>query len=91
MCDCEEENLAEDFHTAFDIFMSEWRKKEGMHGGIIIPTLIAETRVEACFYHDCYHHMVGMLAHSLHDGLKILFDDINSSEGEDPAYPTKEE
>lgn len=63
--------------------------KEGMHGGIIIPALISEAQLESCFYHDCYHHMVGMLAHSLLSGLKVLFDTINSSGEEDPAYPKK--
>ncbi len=83
MCDCEDDQLAEAFGDALSEFVEEWRNKN-IHGGIIIPCLIIEAKIEACFYHECYTHMVGKLSHCLHEDLKLMFDDINRKDENEP-------
>lgn len=87
-----EEKLSKEFSESFYEFMNEWNKNENLHAGIIIPILMDEIKIEACFFHDCYFHMLGSLTNELMFDLKqafceVKFEDYSESKIEnDPEY-----
>ena len=76
-CDCEEEDQGALFDQALETFLDEWRSNDELPTRRMIWAMLREVKIEACFEHKCFYHVIGDLNYMLHDGLEDLFIDIS--------------
>jgi hypothetical protein len=71
------QNKGEAFSIALSNFLLE-QEENGTHPEDICMTLIANARIQACFYHTCYFHMLGMLTQLVNEDLAEIWEDIQN-------------
>lgn len=76
----EKNKLSAEFESELHYLLSRFKGKEGFDKNISIPILMNALKREACFNHNSYHDMLGILSHYLNDNLLCLFHQINSPE-----------
>jgi hypothetical protein len=75
-CDCENDEQGELFDQALETFLDEWRQNDKLKTRRMIWAMIREVKIDACFAHSCFYHVLGDLNYMLHDGLEDMFYDI---------------
>jgi hypothetical protein len=68
-----------EFHDEFDILIEKWINNENLPMETLIYRFINEAKINACFYHGCYLHMLGHLTSMLNENLKEMYDEISNA------------
>ena len=80
-CNCKEDKLHEDFDNKLEILLDEVRGELPPY--LIMISLMREFKIDACFYHDCYFHLVGESMDMFNHNLRTMFDDIQGHKKEE--------
>lgn len=72
-----------EFRESLGHFLEFWREKEDFDSSMMIPALIAEVKIEACFHFHTYCEMLGGLVSVINEDLELMFDDIQKVKEEE--------
>lgn len=71
-----------EFRKALDHLLEFWKQKEDFDASLIIPALIQEAKLEACYHFDNYLEILGILISLTTEQSEEMFDDIQEAKAE---------
>lgn len=73
-----QDEVVEEFRQELDLLLDKWRQNIDLPTSSLIQVLMSELKIDACFYHTCFLHMIGDLTDILTHDLRKMHEEIQS-------------